>query len=303
MAFQSSTGRETEIAGLEWCIDLAAEIDERFGEIPLLEIIPENFMTLFGFSIPTKLFGEIEKRQIPILLHSIGLSIATLEELNEQYLSDIKKVMDQLPTTVSFSDHLCMTGKAGNDIGQLTPVPYNQETLDCVTRKIEKIQKAFPVPFSLENITHCFMIPQQEISEPEFFNKLIERTGIGMLLDLNNIYTNGVNFGIDPFQYISEIKIEAVDAIHLAGGYLDEDNMLMDGHSSRVPAPVWDLYDHVIRKAGHPISTIVEWTANNAGNGLQPVIDDQNKAQSILDKYYPKSSISTTRSHEAEACL
>lgn len=276
------------VAGLEWCIDLAGEIDQRLGEIPLLEFIPENFMTVFGFTKPKALFDRIERLGIPVLVHSVGLSLASVEPFKQKYFENMLEVMRALPTTVSLSDHLCLTEKDGNEIGQLTTTPYNVETLDAVTHKIETIQKQISVPFAIENITHCFQIPDQEIAETEFINRVIDRTGAKLLLDLNNIHTNGVNFGTDPWAWLAGIDLADVDAIHLAGGFVDEDDgMLMDGHCASVPEPVWKLYDHVIRHAGRPITTIVEWTANNKPNGLQPVLDDQNRAQAILDKYYP----------------
>lgn len=280
--------KNNRVAGLEWCIDLAKEIEPRLGEIPCLEFIPENFMTVFGFSVPKPLFQEIERREIPVLVHSVGLSLASVEPFKQTYFEDILKVMNEIPTTISLSDHLCMTEKDGNEVGQLTTSPYNTDTLDAVCRKIDMIQSRISVPFAIENITHCFVIPDQEFAETEFINRVLNRTGAKLLLDLNNIHTNGVNFGTDPWKWLSQIDLASVEAIHLAGGFLDDDNMLMDGHCSSVPEPVWQLYDHVIRSARRPITTIVEWTANNKESGLQPVIDDQNRAQNIMDGYYAR---------------
>lgn len=288
-----------EVAGIEWCIDLAGEIEGRLSEIPLLEFIPENFMTVFGFTAPKALFEEIERRKIPVIVHSVGLSLASVEPFKQKYFEDILKVMNDLPTTFSLSDHLCLTEKDGKEVGQLTSTIYNEEVLDTVTRKIELIQKQSRVPFAIENITHCFLIPQQEMKETTFINRLIDRTGCQLLLDLNNIYTNGVNFGLDPMEWLSEIRLSTVDSIHLAGGYLDDDNMLMDGHCANVAEPVWRLYDHVIREAKRPIPTIVEWTANNKPFGLQPVLDDQNKAQVIMDRYCGPVSKSRDDAREA----
>ncbi len=278
------------VAGVEWSAELAKEVEARLGEIPLLEFIPENFMTAFGFTTPKPLFREIERLNTPVFVHSVGLSLASVEPFKQSYFENVLRVMEELPTTVSLSDHLCLTEKDGNEVGQLTSTIYNEEVLDTVSRKIELIQKQTSMPFSIENITHCFVIPEQEMKETTFINRLIDRTGIKLLLDLNNIYTNGVNFGVDPMEWLSEIRLSDVDAIHLAGGFLDDDNMLMDGHCANVPEPVWALYDYVLQNTGRPIATIVEWTANNKGNGLQPVLNDQVRAQAYLDKYYSKQA-------------
>lgn len=290
---QPVLGTLPSVAGLEWCIELAQEIEEALDEIPLIEFIPENFMTVFGFTRPETLFRKIEEKNIPVLIHSVGLSLASVEPFKQSYFEDILNVVRALPTSACLSDHLCITEKDGNDVGQLTTTIYNEDTFDAVARKIETIQEKTRKPFLIENITHCFVIPGQEILETEFINKLLRKTGAKLLLDLNNVYTNGVNFGIPPLDWISAIDINNVEAIHLAGGFLDDDNMLMDGHCSPVPPAVWELYRHVIEKAGRPIATIVERTANNKSTGLKPVLEDQKFAQTILDGSDNKSHSQT----------
>ena len=273
------------VAGLEWCDQFAREIENRLDEVQCLEIVPENFMALFGFSIPHDFFRAIEKRQIPVMVHSVGLSVGSIEPLKMDYFDQVMEVFDQLPTAISLSDHLCMTEKDGNEIGQLTSIPYNRPTLAAVKEKIEMIQDRIQVPFALENITHCFLIPNQEFTETEFFNELFAATGVKLLLDLNNLYTNGVNFGIDPYRWLSEIQPGNIDSIHLAGGYVDTDNMLMDGHCSKVPDEVWELYRHSIASARRGVPTIVENTEDIAVQGLEFVLEDVRKAQGIMDEF------------------
>jgi uncharacterized protein (UPF0276 family) len=251
-------------------------------EIVMLEIIPENFFASLGTGPRRRLFREIERRGIPTILHCIALSLASIEPLKESYLREVLNVARELPTMRSLSDHLCMTERSGSEIGQLTTAPYTTATLDCITRKIEAIQARIDVPFAIENISHPFMVPADEMTETEFIRRLQARTGCGFLLDLHNIYTNAVNFGVDPYAYIAEVNLAAVDSIHLAGGFYDEHGMLQDGHCARVPERVWELFRHTIRRARRAIPTIVERTSKNAANGLQPVLDDQRMAQAIL---------------------
>jgi uncharacterized protein (UPF0276 family) len=271
------------VAGLEWCTSLAAEIERRLDEIPLLEIIPENFLDELGNAIPRQFFRELERRGVPVMVHSIALSIASIEPLKRDYLERILDVARAIPTCVGLSDHLCMTEKDGSEVGQLTTAPYDEPTLDWVARKIDAIQRATGAPFVVENIAHPFMVPGQAMRETEFIRRLQARTGCKLLLDLHNIYTNGINFGLDPYAYLDEIALDDVDSIHLAGGYYDEHGMLQDGHCARVPAEVWKLYAHVVRAAGRPLPTIVERTSMNQEHGLEPVLEDQRKAQAIMD--------------------
>jgi uncharacterized protein (UPF0276 family) len=271
------------VAGIEWCTNLDAEIQANIEQIGCLELIPENFFQDLTNFCPKKIFQVLYERKIPVIVHSIGLSLGSLEPFKESYFGKILEIADQVPSTVSLSDHLCMTERNGSAIGQLTTIPYNEDTLDCVTKKLELIRTKTDVPFAIENITHCFVVPGQELTETQFINQLIERTGVDLLLDLNNIYTNGVNFGLDPYEWLSEIDLDCVSSIHLAGGYVDENRFLQDGHCEKVPEPVWELFEHVIQTAGRPITTIVERTWRNEAQGIKPILEDQFRAQSVLD--------------------
>jgi uncharacterized protein (UPF0276 family) len=278
-----SIKKYTPKAGLEWCTSLHGEIMERMDEIPLIEIIPENFFSSMGNAIDRDLFDAINAKDIPVIIHGVGLSIGSLDEFKQKYFEEMLAIVNELPTSISFTEHLCFTEKDGSEIGQLSSMTYDSETLDFVSKKVEQVQKQITIPFALENLCHSFALPGQEMSEVQFFNKLMDRTGCKMLLDLNNIYTNGVNFGIDPYGFLDELNIDGVDSIHLAGGFYDRENFLQDGHCEKVPKAVFELLDYTIRKAGRPIHTIVERTGNNKRFGLQVVLDDQNEAQAVMD--------------------
>jgi uncharacterized protein (UPF0276 family) len=282
---KADVGALPEVAGLEWCDSLAAEIEAQLDRIPLIELIPENFFPSQGNALPRRFVDALARRPTPVMVHSVGLSLASIEPLKEAYLDEILAIADALPVVASLSDHLCMTEMEGSDVGQLTSAPYNEDTLDALTRKVEALQRRTRIPFAIENITHNFLIPDQPMSEAEIIRGLVTRTGARLLLDLNNIYTNGVNFGLDPYAWLDEIELEWVEAIHLAGGFFDHDHLLQDGHCARVPEPVWTLYEHVIARAGRPIPTIVERTGRNREHGLRPVLGDQERAQTILHRY------------------
>jgi uncharacterized protein (UPF0276 family) len=191
MRRSKETTRLIQVAGIEWCTNLDAEIQANIEQIGCLELIPENFFQDLTNFCPKKIFQVLYERKIPVIVHSIGLSLGSLEPFKESYFGKILEIADQVPSTVSLSDHLCMTERNGSAIGQLTTIPYNEDTLDCVTKKLELIRTKTDVPFAIENITHCFVVPGQELTETQFINQLIERTGVDLLLDLNNIYTNG----------------------------------------------------------------------------------------------------------------
>jgi uncharacterized protein (UPF0276 family) len=100
------------------------------------------------------------------------------------------------------------------------------------------------------------------MSEIDYIKQIVERTGCGLLLDVNNVFVSATNQQTDPYSYIDAFPVEAVGEIHLGGHDEDEDDhgapLLIDSHGREVVDPVWTLYDYTIAKSG-PRPTLIEW--------------------------------------------
>ena len=143
-----------------------------------------------------------------------------------------------------YSEHLSMflvpDGSIPNaQAGMGLPVVLDEETLDLVGGKVRQLGEALDRPILLENSTIFSAIPEPDMSEPAFFNRLHDETGCGMLLDLHNLYANTLNLGISADEYLSEINPEIVREIHLAGGDWLKGHYT-DSHSRKTPSPVWE---------------------------------------------------------------
>ena len=99
---------------------------------------------------------------------------------------------------------------------------------------MRQLGAALGVPILLENSTIFSAIPEPDMSEPAFFNRLHAKTGCGMLLDLHNLYANTLNLGISADEYLAELDPEIVVEIHLAGGDWLKGHYT-DSHSRRTP--------------------------------------------------------------------
>lgn len=215
----------------------------------------------------------------------------SLEPFKKDYFKKVLDVANKLSNVICFSDHLCMTEINGEDLGQLTSSIYNNDTLKVCREKIMQIQDLTGQAFAIENISHPFFIDDQTYQETDFINKLIEQTGCRLLLDLNNLYTNSVNFSVKPEEWLQNLNYDNIDSIHLAGGFIDADGILQDGHCEPVPEPVWELYKNVINKAQRAIPTIIERTGNNKKNGLKPILDDMNIATNIINNTLTQKNV------------
>ncbi len=98
--------------------------------------------------------------------------------------------------------------------------------------------------------------PHSTMPEWEFIAGLTRRTGCWLILDVNNVYVSAFNHEFDGKAFIDAIPADRVVQFHLAG---HEHNLthIIDTHDHDVPAEVWDLYAHAVRRFG-PVSTMIE---------------------------------------------
>ena len=187
----------------------------------------------------------------PIVSHNIGLSIGNATSLDVAYLDQIALFQNRYKFPWH-SDHLSFNqvrGASGNDhnAGLAVPVPYDREMLDLISARVRLVKQKIPIPFLLENSVYFVDFPEQDMSEPEFLNRLTEESRCGLLLDLHNLYTNARNHGFDACAFLDEVDLTQVGEIHIAGG--DEfAGMYTDSHAGPCPEPVWELLDYAISR-------------------------------------------------------
>lgn len=230
-------------------------------DIGWFEVHPENYMGAGG--PPHRYLSEIRARY-PLSLHGVGLSIGGDRPLDEEHLARLKALAERYRPGL-FSEHLAWSTHDEGYLNDLLPLPYTEETLHRVAGHVGQVQDAIGRRMLLENPSTYVRFAGRQMSEIEFIAALVERTGCGLLLDVNNVYVQATNHGFDPQTYIDAFPIEHVGEIHLAGHARETDDLgdalLIDAHDREVDGIVWDLYARAIRRRG-PVPTLIEWDAN-----------------------------------------
>lgn len=233
-------------------------IQEAPCAVKWLEIHAENYMGDGGRAI-AQLLALREK--FPISCHGVGLSIGGTEPLDQEHLKRIRHLVEWLEPN-SFSEHLAWSTHEDSYLADLLPLPYTDKTLKHVCQHIEEVQETLARPMLLENPSSYFEFDETEMDETEFLAQISERTGCGLLLDINNVHVSSVNRGISAIEYINNFPLDLVGEIHLGGHEIDTvekgELLLIDNHADKVADPVWDLYRYVVQKVG-PIATLIEW--------------------------------------------
>ncbi len=228
--------------------------------ISWVEVISENFMAWQGQEIGQshQVLLEIRK-DLPVMLHGVSLSIGSVDDLNYDYLKRLKQLIDIVQPTL-VSDHLCWTGVDGQNLHDLLPVPFTQEALNLISEKIDKVQNFLGRQILIENASSYLEYVSSEMTEWQFISELTKKSDCGLLLDINNVFVSSVNHGFDPKEYLKNIPIQKIGQIHLAG-HSKMNGYLIDTHDEPVCDDVWNLYRWFTQEYGK-FSTMIERDGN-----------------------------------------
>ena len=227
-------------------------------DIGWFEVHPENYMGAGG---PPHHYLERVRERYPLSLHGVGMSIGGAAPLSEVHLKRLKILNDRYEPGL-FSEHLAWSTHEDYYLNDLLPIPYTGETLAHVARHVSQVQDALGRRILIENPSTYIQFSGSDMSEVAFLSELAQRSGCGLLLDVNNVYVSSINHNDDPVAYIDAFPMEHVGEIHLAGHAEFEDGagapLLIDAHDRKVADAVWALYERAIRRGG-PVPTLIEW--------------------------------------------
>ena len=218
-----------------------AFIDEVLNTLPkdihFFEIHPENYMQRGGYLLEQ--FQEIQKHY-PVVCHGLSLNIASSNNLDFDFLKQLKKFLhqNQIPW---FSDHLCFTYSGNAHLHDLMPVPFTKEVVNLVSEKAKIVQDFLEIPFGLENVSYYFQPSEHEMTEKEFLHQILQKSGVKILLDINNAFVNEFNHGDSAWDLISSFSENQILQIHMAGHKYETPNLIVDTHGESITQSVWDL--------------------------------------------------------------
>ena len=225
------------------------------GAVDWLEIVSENFMVAGGR--PLAMLDRFAERW-PLAMHGVSLNIGGSDPLDGEYLQALSKLARRVRPAL-ISDHLCWTRHQGVQFHDLLPLPQDEASLRHVAMRVHQVQDAIGTQLVLENVSSYLRYAGDTLGEAEFLSALVAETGCGLLLDVNNVYVNAHNHGIDPIDYFNALPAPAVKQIHLAGHSADAlgSGLLIDTHDAPVCDAVWALYGQAMRHFGQ-VPTMIE---------------------------------------------
>ncbi|WP_127144050.1 DUF692 domain-containing protein [Pelagibacterium montanilacus] len=241
-----------------------ADIVGTWPDLGFFEVHAENYM---GDGGPPHRYLETIAAHYPLSFHGVGLSIGGDGPIDQDHIGRLKTLIDRY-RPASFSEHLAWSTHDSAYLNDLLPLPYTEQTLARVCEHVDEVQNALGRRMLLENPSTYVLFSESTIEETEFLTRIADRTGCGLLLDVNNVMVSTVNHRLDPYAYIERFALDLVGEIHMAG--YDEtvdgagDRLLIDAHGSAVRPDVFELFVFALNKAG-PRPVLVEWDNNVPG--------------------------------------
>jgi len=251
-----------------------------------LEVHSENYFGAGGKPLD---YLERIRARYPLSLHGVGLSIGSTDPLDQRHLAKLKELIRRFEPAL-VSEHLSWSSVGGRHFNDLLPLPYTEEALYHMVRRVAQVQDALGRPILIENPSSYLQYVESAIPEWEFLVELAERTGCGVLMDVNNIYVSARNHGFDASAYLRAIPRHLVREIHLAGftvNRFDGGEILIDTHNQPVWPAVWALYRQAVRRFG-PVPTLIEWDTDLPE--LAVLVDEARRADAILEECHARAA-------------
>ncbi|WOB07093.1 DUF692 domain-containing protein [Piscinibacter gummiphilus] len=261
-----------------------AQLLDTLPPLAFVEVHSENF---FGDGGAALAVLHEAREHYPVSLHGVGLALGSAAGLDPWHLDRLARLAERIePERVS--DHASFA-RAPQHVGgpvlhanDLLPLAFTQASLDIMVRNVTQVQERLRRPILVENLSAYLAWADQDMSEPEFFNALVRRSGCGLLLDVNNLVVNALNERardavVSACAWVDAIDARAVGEIHLAG-YVDTGDIVIDDHGGRVHEPVWQVYRHALARLG-PRPTLVEWDTDLPQ--LDVLLDEARRAEHI----------------------
>jgi uncharacterized protein (UPF0276 family) len=222
--------------------ELAAREDRL--DVDFLEVAPENWIGVGGR------FGRRLREltgRYPFVNHGLSLSLGGPGPLDHAFLERLRRFLDE-HAVLCYSEHLSYCSADGH-LYDLMPIPFTEAAARRVAARIGEVQEALGRRIAVENVSY-YAAPGAEMSELEFLNAVLERADCDLMLDVNNIYVNSINHGYDARAFLAGVPAHRVVYMHVAGHYVEAEDLRVDTHGSDVCDPVWELLAAAYRHCG-----------------------------------------------------
>ncbi len=213
-------------------------------QIDFMEVAPDNWIDVGG-----QLGHQFEKisEQIPIVCHGLSLNIGGQAPLDEAFIRRVKQFLETHNMRI-YSEHLSYCADDGH-LYDLMPIPFTEEAVHYVAERIMRTQDILGQRMAMENASY-YAAMGKEMEEIDFINAVLEEADCLFHIDINNIYVNSINHNYDAETFLKALPGDRIAYAHIAGHYVEAEDLRVDTHGADVIDPVWQLLDVAYKHFG-----------------------------------------------------
>ncbi|SIS75815.1 DUF692 domain-containing protein [Neptunomonas antarctica] len=249
------------------------------------EVHTENYFVAGG---PRLNYLRSVRENFELSFHGVGGSLGYDHQSMPAHVKQVKALIDEFQPRL-ISEHAVWSRVDGRYFADLMPLPRTHDALQSLIDGIDVYQTGVGRRILIENPSN-YLDFVSEMDEPQFLVEAANRSGCGLLIDINNLYISSQNTGIDALAYLQQIPASLVGEIHIAGHDPDPElgrALLIDSHAAEVDSSVWALLEQALSIFGHQ-PVLVERDANIPA--FAELMREQQKAQRFLDQCTYKGS-------------
>jgi uncharacterized protein (UPF0276 family) len=250
------------------------------AQVDFWEVAPENWIGVGGrFGKQLRALTE----RFPFVCHGLSLSIGGPAALDQTFLKNLKVFLDQHQIR-TYTEHLSYCSDDGH-LYDLMPIPFTEEAVHYVAARIRHVQDSLERRIAMENVSY-YAAPGKQMEEIDFLNAIIEEADCGLHLDINNIYVNSINHGYDAQDFLHRLPAQRIVYAHIAGHYVEAEDLRVDTHGADVIDPVWQLLESAYAKFG-VFPTLLERDFNIPP--LEQLVQEVDTIAALQEKWNPQT--------------
>lgn len=217
-----------------------------------IELAPENWMNIGGYW--KKQLNKLTE-MYPVTAHGLSLSIGSPDELDMNFLKDIKHFLEEYNVGI-YSEHLSFSKCDNAHLYDLLPIPFTEDAIKHVSQRIKQVQDFLGRQIAIENVSYYTPVAA-EMDEATFISTIVKEAGCKLLLDVNNVYVNSFNHNYNAKDFIEKLPLNKVAYIHMAGHTKVAPDLIIDTHGEAIIDPVYELFEWTIDKV-KPVPVLLE---------------------------------------------
>jgi uncharacterized protein len=237
--------------GLTWLMGLESLVEANSPLIDVLEIEPQAFWRGDPGKAPAidhAAVVSLQRRPTPKLIHSVGLPVGGTHPPPSAGLEMLRSVAVQLDAPW-ISEHLsfnCVGEESSTwHTGFLLPPRQTLAGVEAAVSSVHALASRMPVPVAIEGGVSYLQPRSDELPDGEFVARVAEGADCGILLDLQNVWTNQHHGRQNAGEYVDQLPLERVWEVHLAAGSSHR-SYCLDAHPGPSPADLFALALHIV---------------------------------------------------------